>query len=221
MCTEGENKDKDSACRASGLESGGRWWIQDEIDGESVVWRQTGGYVRIRIQCELGAGERPAIRACVRAAFVYRALSGTGIESRGGGGRAGREDEEGSEAVRLRPRGRRRREPRSWGRLGECRQRIGRVARSDAVRVEGCGELPPDLLVVEVLRGGPKQKLGLVEVEPAALREGEVPRERRVRGNGFGLEREREDKVRAVEAVREHDAMPGGVEVRVVALDEL
>lgn len=43
---------------------------------------ETGGYVRIRIQCEPGAGERPAIRACVRAGFVYRALSGTGVKSR-------------------------------------------------------------------------------------------------------------------------------------------
>lgn len=87
--------------------------------------------------------------------------------------------------------------------------------------MEGRRELLPDLLVVEVLRGGPKQKLGLVEVEPAALREGEVPREGGIGGDGFGLEREREDKVRAVEAVREHNAVPGRVEVRVVALDEL
>lgn len=90
MCTEGENKDKDSACRASGLESRGRWWIQDEIDGErcgSGMETETGGYVRIRIQCELGAGERPAIpNSCVRAAFVYRAMSEIETGSRGEGG---------------------------------------------------------------------------------------------------------------------------------------
>lgn len=87
--------------------------------------------------------------------------------------------------------------------------------------METRGELPADLLVVEVLRGGPKQKLGLVEVEPAALREGEVPREAGVGGDGLGLEREREDEVRAVEAIGQHDAVPGRIEVRVVALDEL
>lgn len=125
------------------------------------------------------------------------------------------------EVARLHPRGRRGREPRSWGRLGERRQRVGGVPRGDAVRMETRGELPADLLVVEVLRGGPKQKLGLVEVEPAALREGEVPREAGVGGDGFGLEREREDQVCAVEAVRKHDAVPRRVEVRVVALDKL
>lgn len=130
-------------------------------------------------------------------------------------------DGKGSEAARLRPRGRRGRKPRRLGRLGECRQRLGGVPRGDAVRMEARGELPADLLVVEVLRGGPKQKLGLVEVEPAALREGEVPREAGVGGDGFGLEREREDQVCAVEAVRKHDAVPRRVEVWVVALDEL
>lgn len=54
--------------------------------------------------------------------------------------------------------------------------------------MEGRRELPADLLVVEVLRRVPEEELRLVEVEPAALREGEMPREGRVRGNDLGLE---------------------------------
>lgn len=51
---------------------------------------ETGGYVRIRIQYELGAGERPAIRACVRcSSIVHCPRPGSRAVEEGEGDRGG------------------------------------------------------------------------------------------------------------------------------------
>lgn len=115
--------------------------------------------------------------------------------------------------------GRRRGRGRELG--GGLVQGVGGVARDDAVRDEVGRERLASLLVTEDLYGAAEEQPRAVHAEVACLRDIEVPDAHEVPAQDCGRHGLRHDHVRVLEAVGEHDPVPGGVVVRVVALDFL